>query len=380
MDSVLFVTWDGGGNVPPALGIAAELKRRGAAVRVLGHPSQRTANEAAGFTAEEFRHARPWSMLTARSGPRAPLAYAAVFTDRGMGEDLVESVRSVPTDRVVIDGLLMGAISGAARAGIPYSVLVHTLYGVMDKTLNRGPLGLIVRARGLNPAGLYRSADRILAVTLEDIDAGRQTDVDYTGPVFTENATRGIRESAVAPETTTGVPVVLVSLSTTYIQGQREALQRILDALTELPLRAVVTTGPSVEPADLRAPANAEVHQYVPHEQLMPTASLVIGHGGHATTMQALAHGLPLLVMPMNPIFDQPAIGRAITEHGAGLTLGKKATVAEIRSAVERLLEDAGGYRQGAKRLGARIRSRDGAAAAADLIASDAPARQAITS
>ena len=29
MASILFVTWDGGGNLPPALGIAAELRDRG---------------------------------------------------------------------------------------------------------------------------------------------------------------------------------------------------------------------------------------------------------------------------------------------------------------------------------------------------------------
>jgi hypothetical protein len=31
MASILFVTWDGGGNLPPALGIAAELRERGRA-------------------------------------------------------------------------------------------------------------------------------------------------------------------------------------------------------------------------------------------------------------------------------------------------------------------------------------------------------------
>jgi len=29
MAEILFVTWDGGGNVPPAVGIARELVRRG---------------------------------------------------------------------------------------------------------------------------------------------------------------------------------------------------------------------------------------------------------------------------------------------------------------------------------------------------------------
>lgn len=33
--SILFVTWDGGGNLPPALGSAAELRDRGEQVRYL---------------------------------------------------------------------------------------------------------------------------------------------------------------------------------------------------------------------------------------------------------------------------------------------------------------------------------------------------------
>jgi hypothetical protein len=33
----LFVTVDGGGNLPPALGIAGEIVRRGGTARFLGH-------------------------------------------------------------------------------------------------------------------------------------------------------------------------------------------------------------------------------------------------------------------------------------------------------------------------------------------------------
>ncbi|WP_111720723.1 glycosyltransferase [Homoserinimonas sp. OAct 916] len=372
MESVLFVTWDGGGNVPPALGIGAELERRGNEVRFLGHPNQKNAIEEAGFSAEEFQRARPWSMLEVRSGLAASLAAAGVFTDRAMGEDLIESVKREHPDRVVIDGLLVGAMSAAARAGIPYSVLVHTLYGVMHKTLTRGPLALIARGKGINPARLYESADHILAVTLEELDHGTPADVDYTGPVLPQNARDGTQGPQVdidaAPE-----PVILVSLSTTYIPGQREALQRILDALGGLPVHALITTGLGVEPADLRAPVNADVYRYVPHPPLMKQASLVIGHGGHATTMLALAHNLPLLIMPMNPAFDQPAIGRVIAEQNAGLTLGKKATVSQIRDAVTLLLPRSSSYRVAAARLGGRIRSTDGASLAADLITTDLP-------
>ena len=51
MAEIVVVTWDGGGNVPPAFAIAAELAARGHGIRVLGHRSQREAIEAAGFSA-----------------------------------------------------------------------------------------------------------------------------------------------------------------------------------------------------------------------------------------------------------------------------------------------------------------------------------------
>ncbi len=40
MANILFVTADLGGNVPPAIGIAAELRRRGHRVCFLGHEQQ----------------------------------------------------------------------------------------------------------------------------------------------------------------------------------------------------------------------------------------------------------------------------------------------------------------------------------------------------
>lgn len=360
MTTVLFVTWDGGGNVPPALAIAEELAGRGARVRFLGHEGQRAAIEGAGLAFEAFRHAKPWSVLAPR-GPLAPLAYLGVFSDRGMGRDLVESLEREPADRVVVDGLLIGALDGAARAGIPVTILVHTLRDVMVRSLTSGPLALLLRLKGFNPARLYREAEGELVVTLESLDPaaeGAGETVHYTGPVVPEV------EEAPADAAT---PTILVSLSTTYIQGQREVLQAVLDAAAGLDVRAIVTTGPAVDPAELRAPANAELHRFVPHRELMPAASLVVGHGGHATTMLALAHGLPVLVIPMNPVFDQPVIGRILAERGAGLTLPSSSGAAELRSAIELLLGSAGHLAE-ARRLGEEVRARRGAAVGAAVL------------
>jgi UDP:flavonoid glycosyltransferase YjiC (YdhE family) len=101
---------------------------------------------------------------------------------------------------------------------------------------------------------------------------------------------------------------------------------------------------------------------------VLPATSLVIGHGGHSTTARALAYGIPLLVLPMHPLMDQTAIGRALTRLGAGRMLPKSASVDVIRAAARELLTD-GPHRVAAARLGAEIRERDGAVTAVDLLA-----------
>ena len=162
---------------------------------------------------------------------------------------------------------------------------------------------------------------------------------------------------------------ILVSLSTTYIAGQTSVLQTILDAVADLPLRAIVTTGPAVDPKDLIPPANVEIHRFIPHAEIIGGVSLVVGHGGHSTTMLALAHNLPLVILPMNPAFDQPLIGRRIHEMGAGVTLPSSSSATEIAAAIVNVLGD-GAYQRKAELLGASILATAGTHTAADRVQS----------
>jgi UDP:flavonoid glycosyltransferase YjiC (YdhE family) len=362
MSDILFVTWDGGGNVPPALGIAAQLKLRGHTVRFLGHARQREAIAAAGFDFQPYAHARSWSAVAPHPGIKGLMRQLDVFADRGMGADLLQTVHERPADLVIIDCLLFGALQAAERAGLRRAVLVHTLYGQQRATWSTGMGGLRMRLSGLRPVALWTHADLALVTTLRAIDqcAAVPVNVHFTGPVW-QNAQP---EPAEPPD---GEPLVLVSLSTLYQDGQVKALQAILDGLAPLPVRVVLTTGPSIEPAALRAPANAQVLRYVNHDAEMSQASLVVGHGGHGTTMTALAHDLPLVIMPMFALGDQPAIGHALERLGAARVLPKNATAERIAAAVQEMLPD-GPHRAAARALGAMIREHDGAEAAADVL------------
>jgi UDP:flavonoid glycosyltransferase YjiC (YdhE family) len=83
--------------------------------------------------------------------------------------------------------------------------------------------------------------------------------------------------------------------------------------------------------------------------------------------MQALAHDLPMVILPMFDRSDQPLVGSLIQRAGAAEVVSRRAAPATIRAAVDRMLAP-GPHRAAAARLGAEIRSSPGAATAADEV------------
>ena len=356
MAEILFVTWDGGGNVPPALAIADELAGRGHGVRFVGHPGQRPALEEAGVAVAASQHARSFSAVADNSPP----ALVAMFGDRGLGRDALAALADRDADVVVVDCLLFGVMDELRRAGRPYVVLEHLYDAYLTGGFLKGPMGWGLWAKRMHPTRALESALLRLVTSVPSLDpAGSRDGLTYVGQV-----------SPVTPvdvDSRAAEPMVLVSLSTYRYPGMAQCLQRILDACADLDAHVVATTGPVVDPSRLSVPANAEVHRWVPHVELMPRATLMIGHGGHGTTLQALAHDLPMVLVPMHPLLDQPVVARSVEAAGAGRVVRKKANVDRLRPVIATMLAD-GPHRAAAARLGREIRALPGAAGAADRI------------
>lgn len=68
MTRLAFVTWDGGSNVPPAVGIAQDLASRGHDVVFLAYEAQRKRFEAQGLAFNALRRSVT-STFTARTNP-----------------------------------------------------------------------------------------------------------------------------------------------------------------------------------------------------------------------------------------------------------------------------------------------------------------------
>jgi UDP:flavonoid glycosyltransferase YjiC (YdhE family) len=365
MASILLVTASAGGNVPPTRAIACELANRGHAVRVMGHDALASTFDTPGVEFIPYTRARPWNPIVVKPGTRSMLAWLGLSSDRGIAADIAAELRREPADVVVVDCMIPVALRPARRSGARVAMLLHAFSAYwLDQWAPTSPIGFWQRLTRTTPR-LF-PADLAIVTTdarLDEIDlaAVPASAVVQTGPIVP-----AVNE-VVAPD---GSPRIVVSFSTISYPGQAAALQRVLDAIADLPLTAIVTVAPSLAAAELRIPENVERRGFVPHEQLLPGARLLVGHGGHGTTMTALAHGVPVLVVAMSSLADQPLVGAAVERVGVGATVPRSASVEELRDAIASLLFTPSGTDAPARALGLSESWRDGSATvrAADAV------------
>ncbi|GAB2498713.1 glycosyltransferase [Promicromonospora xylanilytica] len=399
--SYLFALTDGGGTVPPELGAARRLVERGHDVTVLGEDSMAPEVAATGATFA------PWRAAPNRSdrGPegtdyrdweiKGPLAQARGMADHmlvgpaaGQALDVAATVERVRPDLVVTSFVALGAMVAAEAKGIPFDVLLPNIYTMpapgmppmgmglrpaaghlgrlRDGLMNRASTRLIdkyvlprlnaVRGEhGLAPVehtwDQVRRARRLLLLTSPEFDfpAELPSNARYVGPVLDDPAWAVDTVWSAPPG---DAPLALVALSSTF-QDQAACLQRIADALGTLPVRGLITTGPALSPADLRAPSNVTVVASAPHRDVMRQAALVVTHGGHGTLVKAFAAGLPAVVLHHGR--DQADNAVRVTVRGAGLAVPRTAPSSTVARAVRKVVEDPA-YARAAEVLGAAVR------------------------
>jgi len=148
-------------------------------------------------------------------------------------------------------------------------------------------------------------------------------------------------------------PLVVVGLSSSYMD-QSALLVRISQALSSLPVRGVVTTGPAIDPADVPAAPNVVVVGAAAHSELFPKADLVVTHAGHGTLIKAIATGVPSLCIPLGR--DQPDNAARAARHGVARVLSPRSSADAVADAVRRMLGDPS-YRAAAAAFGERVRA-----------------------
>ena len=260
MSRFLIMTWDGAGNLAPTLGIARTLVERGHDVRLMGH---RTIAERCGDVGTRFVPLSQGELWDAMDDPGDFEAEIRLLIDElsfssTVAGDLAKELDREPADAVLVDCMLFTAIDVALASGSPTATLFHTAYtvfrggplvemfapGMAIANARRAELGLpaIERLGDIHDA----CACAIVALPKEfEPDVPDAANVLRIGPVL--DAPPLCCEVDEVDLRAGSTPLVLVSLSTSE-QGQADLLQRCVDAVAQLPVNAIVTTGPSIDP------------------------------------------------------------------------------------------------------------------------------------
>ena len=356
---VLVATTAGAGHFGPLMPFARALLNTGHDVVVAAPASFAAAVERAGFTHRPFADAPADAMGAVFAGLRGlsneegnEVVVRDVF-GRLDAQAALPGLRALldewGPDLVVREASEFASYVAAQAAGLPCVEVAVGLAAFDERFLPQleAPLAEMGAHGGVR--GL-QSAPRLSLVPelLEDpgvTGSSRTMRFRDAGPSATADA---------LPDWWAGASDPLVYVTFGSVAGGLglfpDFYQQVVSAVSDLPIRMLVTIGDAGDPEVLRPlPANVHVENWWPQQAVMPHVDAIVGHGGFGTTLTALASGVPLVVLPL--FADQPYNAARVAAVGAGITLeGGRAAIGQLNGAVQRVLTEAS-FRENARRI-----------------------------
>ncbi|HYI16225.1 MAG TPA: nucleotide disphospho-sugar-binding domain-containing protein [Thermomicrobiales bacterium] len=285
-----------------------------------------------------------------RDIPPGPARYAwgrqhlfADITARAMVPDLLDFARQWQPAVIVRDAAEYGGYLAAEVLDLPHAV-VRTDSGSAAFAARgdvAAPLTAARAALGLPPDPDVIGPFRYLGLSF----AGPLDDPAILDAPTTHRLRPGVET---ADELDAGIPwpgqlparpLVYGTLGTVY-NRLTNIFDAIMAGLRDADINLLLTIGHSLDPAQFGPqPGHIRIERYIPQATLLPACDLVLTHGGYGTVSAALAHGLPLVMLPISA--DQPQNARRCVTLGVGQMLGPDERTPEaIRNAVQSVLTD----------------------------------------
>ena len=133
-------------------------------------------------------------------------------------------------------------------------------------------------------------------------------------------------------------PLIYASMGTLQ-NMDAQVFEMIAEACCTVDCQLVISLGGSQLSNLDNLPGNPLVVPFAPQLELLGRASLCITHGGMNTTMEALAKGVPLLILPVTN--DQPAIARILCDSGCALQIPRRSLNArKLREKLRKILSE----------------------------------------
>jgi hypothetical protein len=275
-------------------------------------------------------------------------------------DEAVRIAREWRPDLVVHDAAEFAGPIAAAVVGVPS--VTHGFGALTPIGRVAGAADMVAplwRSVGLEPrpfGGLYENLYLdIYPATLQVGDMSHVPRRQPLRPVAFDDS--GDEPSAALGAGPDADPLVYLTFGT--VSQDLTRLGTALAAIASLPVRVLVTVGPTGDPAALGPqPDHVRVERYVPQTRILSHCAAVVSHAGSGTFLATLAQGVPQLCLPQAA--DQFLNAAACERAGVGLTLRPgEASGPAIHTAVSRLLEEAA-FRARARELAGEIAAMPG--------------------
>lgn len=359
---ILFSSTRGAGHVHPLLPYARALKQRGHDVFVAAPESVRPTIEASGLAHAPFNHvgdealAPIWARFR-QVPPEEALRIAMSEIFAGLNAStalpkLLDLMRSFKPDLVVRDSVEFGSLIAAESLAVPHArIAVHLCS--FEEAIPRQTAASLDTLRG--QVGL--APDQSESVRSEPVFSAFPASMEDPSVTLARAPFRA-QMPLMATATSTpsfepsrdGLPLIYITFGTIAAgtPETRIVYRAAVEAMADLPVRALLTTGPAMEAGALGSvPSNVRVEAWVPQHEVLPHAAVVMCHGGSGTVLGTLAAAVPLVLAPL--FADQPYNAEQLARVGAGVAVAVK-DAATLRAAVIRVLEEAA-FRNAARRL-----------------------------
>jgi UDP:flavonoid glycosyltransferase YjiC (YdhE family) len=374
---VLFTTHPGSGHWHPLVPLARALETAGHEVAFATPPGSRRGIEAAGFRTfpagaddneQEVQRLSEEAKLDDEVWFHVKYVFAWTRARRSL-PDLLDIIRDWRPDLVVRENTEFAGCVAAERAGIPHAALQITVawthfLEMVGENINR------LRATvDLPPAEVAETLYRYLLLFPRPPGLWNPAvpppatmhPFRYTG--FSQSGEEALPAWVAELEER---PTIYATMGTDF-NSMTEILSAILAGLGSEPVNLILTIGRDRNPEEFGPqPDNVHVERYIPQNLVLPYCDLVVCHGGSGTVMDAVSHGLPMVIIPIGA--DQPDNAQICAQAGvARIVQPSERTAANIRRAAREVLSDPA-YTENVRRLRGEIEELPGLDHAAELL------------
>lgn len=205
-------------------------------------------------------------------------------------------------DLIVCDEVDFGSMIAAEFLGIPHaSVVVIASGSFIRPDVVAEPLDEIRAEYGLEPDPKLKMLSRHLLIV--PVPA-RFRDPAYPLPTtahviqpFALKTPRFFKPFDGYDKTR---PTLYFTLGTVFNTESGDLFVRVLRALQRVQANVIVTVGKHINPLEFGEQADhIYITQYIPQLDVLPHCDLVISHAGSGTVIGCLAHGVPMVLVPM---------------------------------------------------------------------------------